>query len=295
MNASTLSPQGGLAVRQPSVSKRTAFTLIELLVVIATIMVLAVMLLPALAGTQSQSKVTACEARFRQWAASANLYANDNRSWLPSFNTFGGGEFARSVGTNICNALYPYGMDVPVWFCPMRPAELDAANYWAQFGGLYGGGLGHPIHNSIELTEYFNHSYVGECFLNDNYWAPRSQGGTSFPVDYSHLPQVIWPTWLKNQPTLPTSVIYGWPQRLHDRTAPYVPFVSDLAGSGQGGGLNSPYPGSPSVTNISPNTAHFINGTLIGVNMAFADGRVASHTPDQMRCVYHSATDYWFY
>jgi len=282
------------AIREVSVFCRTAFTLIELLVVIATLAVLGVMLLPALAGTQSQSKVTACTARFRQWAVSANLYANDNRGWLPSFNPAGGGAYARDVGTNICNALYPYGMDVPVWFCPMRPAEMDAAQTWAaaNLAPL----TGHTsIRDVTDLRLYLSRNFPQECVLNDNYWVPRSQGGTSFPVDYSNKPQTTWPTWLKNQPTLPTSAIYGWPQKLHDIAVSHVPFVSDLAGSGQDNGLHSPYPGSPSVTNISPNTAHFINGTLIGVDATFADGHVASHAPDQMRCGYKSTTDYWFY
>ena len=41
-----------------------AFTLIELLVVIATLAVLSAMLLPALAGSRAQPKVTACAANF---------------------------------------------------------------------------------------------------------------------------------------------------------------------------------------------------------------------------------------
>src|SRR6516165_6653498 len=97
MDASTI---GGMAIRNRSDFKRTAFTLIELLVVIATMAVLAVMLLPALAGTKTQSKTTACTARFRQWAASANLYANDHQGWLPAFAPGEGGAFAWDVGTN---------------------------------------------------------------------------------------------------------------------------------------------------------------------------------------------------
>ncbi|HLX96433.1 MAG TPA: hypothetical protein VKU37_11880 [Verrucomicrobiae bacterium] len=268
----------------------TAFTVIELLVVIATLAILAAMLLPALAGTQSQSKVTACTARFRQWAVSHNLYANDNRGWLPSLVPQGGGALAWDVGLNLCNTLYPYGMDVPDWFCPMRPNQWDAANAWGRTI------LGHPIQNGNDLTKYFSHNYPQECVINDNYWVPRASSPAGigiFPIDYSGRPQTIWPVWLKQG--MPTSAIYGWAQRLHDIAASQVPFVSDSAGSGNSGGLLSTYPASPSVTNISPNTAHFVNGTLIGVNLAFADGHVASHSPSQMRTVYYNGASYWFY
>ena len=271
-----------------------AFTIIELLVVLATMAVLAALLLPALAGTQSQSKVTACKARFRQWAASANLYANDNRGWLPTGNPYGGGAFAWDVGTNLLNALYPYGMDVPDYFCPMRPNEWDAVNRWVQADQP-------PLSflNINELIRYFSRSYVGECQINDNYWVQRyngnpAQGATLFPIDWTKQLPARWPSWIKNG--MPTCALYGWPQRLHDIAAPYVPFVSDSAGSGNSGGLYSPVVGT-AVTNISPDTAHFVNGTLLGVNLAFADGHVASHTPDQMRCVYASGGSgpYWFY
>jgi len=85
---------------------------------------------------------------------------------------------------------------------------------------------------------------------------------------------------------------------LHDLAAPYVPFVSDKAGSGNslGSGLNSPVVGT-APSDISPNTAHFVNGTLLGVNLAFADGHVSSHSPSQICCVYLSSGSgpYWFY
>ena len=75
-----------------------------------------------------------------------------------------------------------------------------------------------------------------------------------------------------------------------------MPFVSDKCGSGNVGGLNSPSAGSPNVSNIAPNTAHFVNGQLIGINLAFADGHVESHNPSQMRCVYSpDGATYWFY
>ncbi len=292
MNASTFGDKDGLAVYNSTGSKETAFTLIELMVVIATMAVLAVMLLPALAGTQSQSKVTACAARFRQWAASANLYANDNRGWLPSFNIGTSDNWALSVGTNMCDTLYPYGMDVRVWFCPMRPTEIDYANQWGQ---AY---LGHPIQNATDLRLYFNRGGYGCMLLTDNYWVPRKGFGIVFPTDWSPIPEGSWPAFV--QQGMPTCAIYGWPQRLHDVAVPYVPFVSDLAVSTQNRIFGfSPYPASPYTTNIAPHTAHFINGTVIGVNLAFADGHVASHSPSQMRCVYDSSSvgsgPYWFY
>ncbi len=291
MKASTFGHKDGLAVRNSTGSKETAFTLIELMVVIATMAVLAVMLLPALAGTQAQSKVTACGANFRQWAASANLYANDNQGWLPNSSlTLGtGGLFAWDVGTNMLDALHPYGMNVPDYFCPMRPAEWDAANAWGQ--AIY---LGHPIQNISDLRLYFSRGGFSELVLNYNYWLPRSQGTMKFPTDWSLMSPGSWPIYI--QTGMPSCATYGWPQRLHDIAATYVPFVSDTAGSGNGfSGLISPVVG-PNVTNISPNTAHFVNGKLIGVNLAFADGHVAGHSPSQMRCVYQSpGSPYWFY
>jgi prepilin-type processing-associated H-X9-DG protein len=274
---------------------RGAFTLIELLVVVATLAILAVMLLPALAGTQAQSKTTACAARFKQWAASANLYANDNRGWLPTANPSGGGAYAWDVGTALPGMMFPYGMDVPVWFCPMRPTALDNANAWAQAN------YGHPIQIITNLVAYWSRSYPNECVINDNYWVPRWNGfgpvplgATLFPIDYSTRAQALWPAWLKNEPT-PTFAIYGWPTRLHDIAVPYVPFVSDLAGSGITAPLNSAGIGA-SVTNISPSTAHFVNGRLIGVNLAFADGHVVSHGPNQILCVYaNNSPTFWFY
>jgi hypothetical protein len=254
--------------------------------------ILAVLLLPALAGTQAQSKVTACTARFRQWAASANLYANDNRGWLPTFNPSGGGAYAWDVGTRMLNALYPYGMDVSLWFCPVRPAAWDDANAW----GL--ANLGHPIQSPIELNSYMSRNYANQCQLNDNYWVPRYNAvnpvpptAPLFPPDYSR--QAFPPVFIKAGN--PTCLTYGWPQRLHDVAVPYVPFVSDSAGSGSAPRLGFGATASTNVNSISPYTAHFVNGTLIGVNLAFADGRAASHAPSQMRAVYLSGTVYWFY
>ena len=91
-----------------------AFTLIELLVVVAVLGLLSATLVPALCRTGPRSRVAACAANFRQWAVSANLYAKDNRDFLPSFDTAGGGRYVWDVGTNMCDALGQYGVTVPM-------------------------------------------------------------------------------------------------------------------------------------------------------------------------------------
>ena len=63
-------------------AQKTGFTLIELLVVIASIALLAVTLLPALAGTRQNSQVIGCLANQRQLAAAWIMYAEDHRDYL---------------------------------------------------------------------------------------------------------------------------------------------------------------------------------------------------------------------
>ncbi len=70
-------------VRQP---RATAFTLIELLVVIAIIAILAAMLLPALAKAKLTAKRTICINNLRQLNLAVQMYANDNRDFLPNSN-----------------------------------------------------------------------------------------------------------------------------------------------------------------------------------------------------------------
>jgi type II secretory pathway pseudopilin PulG len=75
----------GRSGRTPWVPARPerAFTFTELLVVLATLAVLAMVLLPALAGTVQKSGRAQCANNLRQIGIASMIYANEYSTWLP--------------------------------------------------------------------------------------------------------------------------------------------------------------------------------------------------------------------
>jgi type II secretory pathway pseudopilin PulG len=64
-------------------NREDGFTFVELLVVLATVAVLAVMLLPAIAGTKPSSQAFQCLENHRQLMLAMQMYAQDNSDLLP--------------------------------------------------------------------------------------------------------------------------------------------------------------------------------------------------------------------
>jgi prepilin-type N-terminal cleavage/methylation domain-containing protein len=70
----------------PAVRQRKGFTLIEMLVVIAIIGILAALIFPALNSAKSQGAQTVDINNLKQIGTAVQMYANDNRDYLPAAN-----------------------------------------------------------------------------------------------------------------------------------------------------------------------------------------------------------------
>ena len=122
----------------PRRSHRGAFTLVELLVVIGIIAVLISILLPTLSRAREASYTTQCLSNLRQVGLYLNLYANEQRGYLPPQSP----SFIRALNGRsheFIDQRYTKGGGGKVFYCPTLepvtmylfnlPGAIDPATY----------------------------------------------------------------------------------------------------------------------------------------------------------------------
>jgi prepilin-type N-terminal cleavage/methylation domain-containing protein len=161
-------------------AQKAGFTLIELLVVVATIAILAVLLLPALAGTRQNAQVIGCLANQKRLAAAWLMYARDNNDVLVP-NRGLGGQSPLLVNPQSNPDLRPGGKYAQ--WCPGSVQNLTIVldyNHWIKAGLLY---------------TYLNTLSVYHC-----------------PSDQNRIPRGVAPAFQK--PALRTYSMNAWVQSM---------------------------------------------------------------------------------
>jgi prepilin-type processing-associated H-X9-DG protein len=211
-----------------------------------------------------------CTSNYRQWGIVANLYANDDdRGRLPAFPMTGTSALNPwDVSLEMVPGLAPFGLTVPMWFCPVRPDEFAAADEWSLQN------LSRSLGSTDDLNNYLGARYNNTfAILYHSWWVPRPTSPSSrfdFPV----------PGYAGSR----SQVTNGWPRRLEDKVATLNPVLTDYCfAAGYRTDINFTQAG------------HSTGGSVQSVNLLFADGHVESHSRNQIEWQYYAKQNTAFY
>jgi len=239
-------------------------------VVIAIIAILAALLLPALSAAKFRAKCINCTSNYRQWGIVANMYSGEYHSRLPTFSMTGSALNPWDVSSDMVSGLAPYGLTIPMWYCPVRANEYNAVD--AQFYSYYHKHIASlaDLTRELQIRNGFSGSFV---VLHHAWWVPRMLGND---------PNSQFPS--PNMAGTSCRDTNGWPSQVTDRIAGRQPIISDYCNA----------------SDKSTNTAAMLNGHSIGnkvanVNLGFADGRVEPHQSSVIQWQYISAQETAFY
>jgi prepilin-type N-terminal cleavage/methylation domain-containing protein/prepilin-type processing-associated H-X9-DG protein len=250
------------------------FTLVELLVVIAILAILSALLLPTLVHAKLKAKVVYCTSNFHQWGVAVNLYAEDNKGALPSFNVPEYiGRNPWDVSSNMVPALPAYSIGVPMMFCPARPQDANEAQNWCLQN------LHHSLTTMDDLNAWFLAVFGNFGLMIHSWWVPRYAGDPESGILFPTAP-------------LGAEDSRGWPRRLEDPLISVQPILTDrcqYVDDGRGAG--------PDVSRAQD--GHPFAGSVRSVNLMFGDGHVETRPKAHMKWrytgSYYGAAQYSFY